>query len=91
MSDRMAYTHIAWFGFCPAYFAELDDGSVVVERRHWLLTPVWVASEFMLGCIISALSLVDPGYEPMWAFWRLKPIRREVLFGDPRVATGGSE
>ena len=62
----ISYTHKGWFGVCPVYFAGLDTESPAVDPRHWLATPLMIASELIFGAIFFVAELVNPEFEASW-------------------------
>lgn len=66
------YTHSGWFVLCPVFLAFDDVGAVTVEERHWTMRPLFLLSETIQAAAISALSWIDPDYEPMFMFHRVR-------------------
>lgn len=64
--DGHQFTHKGWFGLCPVYFAGLDTEAPVVDPRHWLATPLMLASELVFSLVFAAANLVNPDFEAAW-------------------------
>lgn len=67
-------THQGWLLFCPIYLAGLESEAPIVWERLILLAPVFKLAVWLQQSAITALSMLDPDYEPQWMFWRVRRI-----------------
>lgn len=66
MSAPSWATHYGWFGLCPIWIEEFDDGSVRIEPRHWSLGWLMSVSDALVGAWIWLYSLTHPDWEPVF-------------------------
>lgn len=59
-------THKVWFGLCPVYFSDPFGDAPMVEPRHWLLTPLMMASELGFSAMFTFARMARPDYEAAW-------------------------
>lgn len=59
-------THKGWFGMCPVYFSDPFGEAPMVEPRHWLLTPLMMASELAYSVMFTFARMARQDYEAAW-------------------------
>lgn len=63
----MSFTHKGLFcGVVPVYLDMTDEDCPLVVERHWLILPLFIATELVFGCCVFVRTLFDAEYEPMF-------------------------
>lgn len=79
----MVFTHRGWFGLCPVFVGMVESEGPALMARHPVLEWWLDLQEILLGSAGFVLSLLNPGYEPMWPIRIGAPLDKPIEAPSP--------